>query len=180
MKRRFVHAMTLALPVSLLLAAACADEVAGPEAEEVTALLSVQPAPGSVDVEVGASVVITFDHPMATGMESYAALHEGDVTGPEVMGTWVMSEDHRTMTFTPGRALKAFTAHVIHIGGGMMDDQGNLVDLGHHGLGMGGRWASDSMMTGGMMGGHGSQHMGDGWRHPTNGSYGMVFIFTTA
>jgi hypothetical protein len=33
-------------------------------------------------------------------------------------------------------------------------------------------------MTGGMMGG-GHDHMNDGWYHSGNGSYGMVFTFTT-
>lgn len=38
---------------------------------------------------------------------------------------------------------------------------------GQHGYGMGG------------MGGGQGQGMGEGWVHPTNGSYGMVFYFTT-
>lgn len=55
------------------------------------------------------------------------------------------------------------------IGGGMMDDHGNFVDLEHHGLAMGGQWATESMMTGGMgsgmMGGrHPGSHVGDGWQ----------------
>jgi hypothetical protein len=38
-------------------------------------------------------------------------------------------------------------------------------------------------MSGGMHGGmNGGQHdhMGSGWNHPENGSYGMIFTFTTA
>ena len=42
---------------------------------------------------------------------------------------------------------------------------------GQHGYGMG---------QGGMGGMGGGFSMGEGWMHPTNGSYGMVFIFTTA
>ena len=39
--------------------------------------------------------------------------------------------------------------------------------------------ATGSMMTG--PGGQGgSTHMGDGWRHPADRSYGMVFVFTIA
>jgi hypothetical protein len=51
-----------------------------------------------------------------------------------------------------------------------------------HGDMMGGQWATQSMMTGGMGMGSGSMgsHMGTGWQHPDNGSYGMVFTFTTA
>jgi hypothetical protein len=41
-----------------------------------------------------------------------------------------------------------------------------------YGMGMGGQWA-----TGGMMGGQ-TGMMGTGW-HNSNGSYGMVFGFTT-
>jgi hypothetical protein len=171
--------MMLAVQASLLFTAACSEDFAGPEPEGAAALLSVQPAPGSVGVDAGTSVVVRFDHPVAAGMEAYAALHEGDLLGPEVPGTWVMSEDHATLIFTPDHPFKASTTYVIHIGGGMMDDHGNLVDLGHHGLGMGGQWATGSMMAGGMMGGQ-NHHMGEGWRHPTNGSYGMVFSFSTA
>jgi hypothetical protein len=41
----------------------------------------------------------------------------------------------------------------------------------------GGQWVS-----GGMMGGMGSMSgsmMGNGWQHPNNGTYGMIFTFTT-
>jgi len=30
------------------------------------------------------------------------------------------------------------------------------------------------------MGGQTGTHMGTGWQHPSNGFYGMVFVFTTA
>ena len=163
---------------------ACSEGL-GPETTEAAALLSVQPAPGTVGVEVGTTVTVVFDHAMAPGMDAYMALHEGDVSGPEVPGTWMMSGDHMTMTFTPAEPLKAATVYVIHVGGGMMDGDGHVVNLERHGLEMGGHWATGSMMTGGMGsgmtgGGLDGHHMGDGWGHPTNGSYGMVFSFTTA
>jgi len=122
-------------------------------------------------------------------MEEYAALHEGPVTGPEVAGTWARSTDGMTLTFTPDAPLKPATMYTIHIGGGMMDEDGHTVDLDMHGMDMGGEWATESMMTGGMgsgmggMGGMGGQpgtHMGQGWQDPSNGTYGMVFSFTTA
>jgi len=117
---------------------------------------------------------------IGVGMEAYAELHEGSVTGPVVEGAWTLSEDRMVLTFAPTQALKPSTTYVIHLGGGMMDELGNHVNLGQHGLGMGGQWATQTMMTGGMgMGGNG--HMtGTGWAHPTNGSFGMIFSFTTA
>lgn len=149
------------------------------ELEEPAALLSVSPQAGAVDVSATAPVQIVFDHAMAAGVEAFAALHEGDVTGPEVPGVWTLSADRTTMTFAPDGALMAATTYVIHVGGAMMDDHGNAADLERHGAGMGGQWATGSMMMG--PGGQGGgTHMGDGWRHPTNGSYGMVFAFTTA
>lgn len=177
--------MAFALASTLLIASACSEDATAPGGEEPAVLLSVQPSPGSTDVTVGSSVVVTFDHAIAAGMEEYAALHEGDVTGPELPGTWLVSDDRTTLTFTPDEPMKPATTYVIHVGGGMMDDHGNVVDLEHHGLAMGGQWATQSMMTGGMGsgmmgGGDPGQHMGGGWQHPANGSYGMVFVFTTA
>jgi len=167
-----------------ILAGACSEGL-GPETMDAATLLSVLPAPGTVGVDVGATAMVVFDHAIAPGMDAYVALHEGDVTGPEVSGTWMMSEDHTTMTYTPTQPLKAATVYVIHVGGGMMDEGGHLVNLERHGLGMGGQWATASMMTGGMGsgmtgGGQDGHHMGDGWEHPSNGSYGMLFSFTTA
>jgi len=167
-------------------AAACQDDATSPAIDEPTALLSVQPAGGPTHVAVGANVVITFNHSIAEGMEVYAALHEGSVTGPEVAGTWTRSADGMTLSFAPDTPLKPATTYIIHIGGGMMDEDGHTVDLDMHGMDMGGQWATESMMTGGMgsgmggMGGEPGSHMGPGWQDPSNGTYGMVFSFTTA
>ena len=136
-----------------------------------------------MDVDVGTTVVVRFSHPIAEGMEEYAALMEGSVTGPEVPGAWALSADQTTLTFTPGSPLKPATTYVIHIGGGMMDEDGDSVDLDMYGPGMGGMWATGSMMAGGMgmgMGGQTGWHMGAGWAGPSSGTYGMVFTFTTA
>jgi hypothetical protein len=179
MRRRI--ASTLALATALLATAACSDDTDPIAPDDVTALLSVQPAGGSVDVSVGTTVVVTFDHAVAVGMEAYAALHEGSVTGAEVAGAWSRSADGTALTFTPDAPLKPATTYVVHLGGGMMDENGGMLDLAMHGeQHMGGQWATQSMMGGSMgMGGMGS-HMGTGWQHPTNGSYGMIFTFTTA
>lgn len=140
------------------------------------------PAGGATNVVVGDSVVVHFDHAVGPGMEAFAALHEGSVAGPLVPGTWGLSQDRTTMTFVPTSPLKPSTTYVIHLGGAMRDANGNVVDLQMHGAGMGGQWATQSMMSGmgTGMGGHTGTHMDAGWRHPTNGSYGMVFVFTTA
>ncbi len=69
--------------------------------------------------------------------------------------------------------------YTVHLGGGMTDFQNGPVDFDTYGPHMGGDWATDDMMMGGgMMGGSGP-HMGEGWQH-SNGSFGMVFGFTTA
>ncbi len=65
---------------------------------------------------VGATVVISSDHPIALGMEEFAVLHEGSLTGPEVDGLWVLSEDRTELTFTPAEELKPETMYVIHVG----------------------------------------------------------------
>ena len=179
MKSRRYGALVVGL--SAALAGACSDDPVSPNLDDGPALLSVEPSGGSTGVEVGATVVVTFDHAIADGMEEYAALHEGSVTGALVAGVWSLSADRTTLTFTPAAPLKPATTYVIHIGGGMTDDHGNHVNLQQHGTGMGGEWATGSMMTGGMgMNQIGSTMMGAGWAHPTNGSYGMLFSFITA
>lgn len=162
-----------------LLGGAC-SEADSPVEVDATALLSVVPRGGSTDVDRFAPVVVEFDHAVMTGMEGYALLHEGDVTGPEVAGTWSLSTDRLAVTFTPAAPLAPNARYTIHLGGGMMDADGGHIDFGTHGDHMGGVWATNGMMGGGMMRGTvGEHHLGEGWEHPTNGSYGMVFFFTT-
>jgi hypothetical protein len=140
-------------------------------------LLSIVPVGGAVDVDPNEPVTIQFTHPMGWGMEQYVALHEGDISRPAVAGTWTWSEDRTSLTFTPDEPLKAQTQYTVHIGGGLMDGAGNLLDC-RRGEQFGGQW-----VTSGMMGGMGSMSgsmTGYGWRHPGNENYGMVFSFTTA
>jgi hypothetical protein len=149
-----------------------------PEANPTVILLSVDPSGGDTGVSPDATVTMMFDHPMQSGMEMYAALHEGDVTGPEVPGTWVWSGDHTELMFTPDQPMMAGADYTIHMGGGMTGDHGQPMDFESHGPDMGGEWATGEMMDpGGMMGGH--DHMGDGWQHE-NESFGMVFGFMVA
>lgn len=177
--RKTVKALLVIGGVGLLGACSESDTPLDPAAE-ATVLLSVVPRGGSTDVDRFAPVVIGFDHPVMAGMEAFALLHEGDVTGPEVPGAWALSADRLALTFTPAAPLAPSTPYTIHLGGVMMDADGDHVDFDAHGDHMGGAWATGGMMGGGMMGGAmGEAHMGQGWRHPTNGSYGMVFSFTT-
>jgi hypothetical protein len=70
------------------------------------------------------------------------------------------------------------TQYSVHVGGGMVDANGQVIDMGMYGPGFGGQW-----IQGGMMGtGHAGMAwgmMGGNWRH-SNGAYGMAFTFTTA
>lgn len=170
----------------LILAVGCSDGATEPGTEE-TVLLSLVPQGGATGVDPNAPVVIRFSHPMMQGMEDYADVHESAVEGPLVLGAWSWSADITALTFTPDAPLKAQTQYVIHIGGGMEDQEGHHVNIEAHGIGMGGQWMTQRMYQGGQHGygmgqggGMGGGGMGAGWTHPSNGSYGMVFIFTTA
>ncbi len=88
------------------------------------------------------------------------------------------SPDRTTLTCRPSSPLAHHTTYDIHLGGGMMSAAGGAVDYTTYGPGMGGQWIMGGMMSrthGGMAWGM----MGSGWRN-ANGSYGMVFTFTTA
>jgi Big-like domain-containing protein len=143
----------------------------------LTAVASVVPAGGSTGVDPTAPIVVSFTGMMRPGMELYAALHEGDVTGPVVRGSWTWSADRTTLTFTPAAPLKSQTRNTLHLGGGMRDAAGHPIDYSRCVSQYGGKWATSEMMGGGMMG-NGSM-MGPGWL-AANGTYGMVFTFTTA
>lgn len=177
---------TALLALAVLVAAACADD-GTPTAPlpDAPVLLSVVPQGGATGVDPTTDVVLSFDHPLMPGMEAYVDLHEGSVTGPEVPGAWSMHEDGMGLRFVPDAPLKPLTDYTVHLGGGMMGAQGQHADYQSHGPGMGGSWATEGMMQGGMGGGMGgsmggpASHMGEGWQHPDNGSYGMIFTFTT-
>lgn len=172
--------------IATLAAATCSspDDALGPDSDAATALTAMQPEGGSTGVDPNADVVLEFTHPMNPAMSDYAGVHEGGLEGQEVAGMWSWSEDHTVLAFRPEDPFAPATTYVVHVGGGLSDADGDHVSLGKHASHMGGEWATGSMMgsghAGGMMGGDGSSHMGEGWEHPSNGSYGMVFRFTTA
>jgi hypothetical protein len=183
----------LTVPFLLLGLAACSDsgptspdDTNDPPPAEETVLLSVAPEGGSSAVGVDTVITVKFSHPMDPSMSEYADVHEGDITGPEVAGTWEWLEDNTVLRFTPDGLLQPATDYVVHLGAGMMDADGEHVNMEEHGHQMGGEWATDDMMMGGGMGGgmggnmDPSEHMGGNWDHPSNGSHGMIFTFTTA
>jgi hypothetical protein len=153
-----------------MLAAGCSARMM--DTSLATQLVSVSPRGGAEGVSDTPDIVLIFSHPMMAGMEQYLALHQGTATGATIPMNCNWSDGQRTLTCRPGQPLAPGTSYTIHMGGGMMDTDGQPVGMERYGMGMGGRWA-----TGGMMGGQ-TGMMGSGWMH-SNGSYGMVFGFTT-
>lgn len=145
-------------------------------------VVSVVPSGGATGVDPNAPIVITFSHPIRAGMEQFVALHEGDVRGPVVPGAWTWSSDRTRLTFTPAWPFAGQMPYTLHLGGGMRAMDGGFVDYGPCVERYGGQWVTGDMMSGGMMRGGmmgGVSMMGSGWRDP-NGTYGMVFSFTTS
>jgi hypothetical protein len=160
-------------------ATGCSDEAGPlePGPDDAATVLSVSPQGGSSGVDVGASVTIAFSHAMVDGAEQFCVVHVGGVDSPQVPGHWEWSDDHHTAAFMPDQPLAHGQRHTLHIGGGMVDEHGHVVDIEEHGPGMGGMWVQEGMMgPNGMMGGSGMT--GPGWRHH-NGSFGMMFKFET-
>jgi hypothetical protein len=141
------------------------------------AFMSVSPAGGATGMTAGSPITFRFSGAMGAGMEQYVDLHVSDLSGAEVGMSCAWSADRTLLTCTPGSPLAPRTTYAIHLGGGMMSSGGAAVDYAA-GLGMGRQWIMGGMMTG-THGGMGWGMMGSGWRN-ANGSYGMVFTFTTA
>jgi hypothetical protein len=188
--------MALPLRTALILTgcsaaiAACDPGASAPSAPAAL-LTAVSPRGADTGVATTATVTVQFDRAMPPAMAAYTTLHSGGVTGPLVPCTATWSPDSTRVMLMPDSALGAHAMYTLHLGGGMHDAMGGTVDLGTDGTSMGGRWATsammagDSTMGGGQMGGGqmgggqmGGQEMGSGWAGP-NGTYGMVFSFTT-
>jgi hypothetical protein len=141
------------------------------------AFLSIRPEGGAVGVSVGAAIELQWGAAMAAGMEQYVDLHRGDLSGPVVPMSCAWSGDRTTLVCTPSSPLQPGTQYVVHVGGGMVDSNGELIDMDEHSPAFGGEW-----IQGGMIGvGHAGMPwsmMGGGWQHG-NGVYGMAFAFTT-
>ena len=150
----------------------------------LTSLLFVSPTAEATLVSVLDVIEVGFDAPVAAGVMHPIALQVGDCPGPVVPGTWTRSPDGMALRFSPTVPLSPGTRYSIHVGGGITDTQGAVVDLERHGLAEGGSWVTQAMVMGmpstGMGMGMGSTlHSGPEWRYP-NGQYGLSFSFTTA
>lgn len=169
---RGIHSLLGLVLLASPLMAGCSD-AGGPDS---TTLVDVSPAPGATAVATSTTLSLTFSQPMMAGMEQYLDLHPGGIGGPVVPLTCGWNPEQTTLTCTPSAPLTPGTQYSIHMGGGMTDESGHMVNV-QNWTTMGGEWA-----TGGMMGGtHAGQPvgmMGSGWRHGTD--YGMVFEFTTS
>lgn len=169
-----------AAALALLLAAAgCGDEtmMTGPGGIPGSSpmVLSVTPSGDATGVSATTAVTIRFSQGMGVGMEQFVDMHQGDVTGPVMPMSCGWSGDRSMLTCTPRAALRPGTRYAVHVGAGMMGTNGLPLDLNQ--MPMGGQWAFPSMM--GNHGGMSWNMMGSGWQG-SNGSYGMVFSFTTA
>lgn len=140
-------------------------------------LMSVSPTGGATGVSVGAAMVLRFSHPMGTVGQPFVDLHQGDLGGPVVQMTFTWSSDGRTLNCQPDAPLRSRTSYTLHVGGGMLDAQGRVVDMEHYGPAWGGHWIDGGMMSG-PHGGTPWPMLGDGWHHSGVG-YGMAFPFTT-
>ena len=148
----------------------------------------VAPASGAVSVNPAAPVVISFSHAMMTGMEFLVVLHEGAVTGPQVVGTTTWSSDRLTLTFTPAQPLKSKTTYVLHLSPNLKDANGQPLNFPWCAQHLGGQAASGATLggmmgsgSGGMMGSGSGGMMGSGWQAGSGAwGYGMTFTFTTA
>ena len=177
-RTRILKAIALFLP---MLAVGCGGEgdmMTGPDGRTGTGtMLSVTPIGGAVGVPANSTMVLRFSGPMASGMEPFVDLHQGGLDGPVVATRCDFSADRTTLTCTPGAPLSPRTTYTLHVGGGMRDSAGRVIDMAQYGGAMGGQW-----IMGGMMG---PSHAGSSWGmmggnwQGTNGSYGMAFPFTT-
>lgn len=158
----------------VLVLAACSGT---PADVGTTALLEVVPAAGATGVGAAAPIEVRFDRPVAAGSTFPIALQVGDCPGPVVMGVWSRTADGLGLRFEPAQPLDPTTQYSIHVGGGITDSEGSIVDLELHGPGLGGTWVTRDMVMG-MMGMGMEQHSGPEWLYP-NDMYGLAFVFTT-
>ena len=174
--------MLALFPFAMLALAACSGSNTGvsPAAADAPSLASIQPASAATSVSVAAPVVLKFSHAMMTGMEMLVVLHEGSVTGAVVASTATWSADRTTLTLMPQAAMKHAATYVVHMSPSLQDTAGRMINM-TPGATMGGQMVSGGMMGGGSMmnGQWGPGMMGAGWQ-AANGTFGMVFSFTTA
>lgn len=169
---------------ALLTACGRSGDITAPNASaDSPVVVTVSPANATVGVNPAQPIVMNFDRPMMPGMEALVVLHEGTVTGPVVTGTAAWSSNRSILTFTPSVPLKSLTKYVVHMSPGLMSSTGYPINLAACEP-LGGQYVTTGMMgftqgAGMMNGSWGPGMMGNGWR-AADGTYGMVFTFTTA
>ena len=158
--------------------AACSgsDRAAGPPALNGSpVVLAIAPAANSTGVNATSPIVITFNHPMMTGMELLVMLHKGTVTGPQVAVTASWSLDRTILTVTPNAPLEANMTYALHLSPNLKDLAGNPIDFAGCARNVGGQ-----PVAGGMFGWGGYCGNGPGWKAGSGTwGYGMTFTFTT-
>jgi hypothetical protein len=146
------------------------------------AVSSVTPAGGATGVDPAVPVTIAFSRPMMAGMELLVLVHEGSVTGPQVVSVATWSADRTQLTLVPSQILKAMTNYVVHLSPNLRGSDGMMVDFAALNQAVGGEAVSSTMMTGGLMGGGAGQGMmsGPGWQAGSGvWGFGMILTFKT-
>jgi hypothetical protein len=161
---------------AFLFAAGCSDSSSAPN-QTTTTLTLVSPAGGATSVDPAVTISLTFSGPMAQGMENYMDVHAGTTADATVPMSCTWSADRTTLTCTHAAPFAAASMYTIHVGAGMMDADGHVINMQAMVNTMGGTWLMPGMM-GGMHAGQPMTTMGQGWQG-SNGSYGMMFTFTT-
>ena len=86
------------------------------------AVVSVNPTNGSTKVSVSASIVINFNKPMnCSSVENNFSIF------PSISGSFVWSNDNKTLTFDPSSNLKHSTEYTVTLGWNSTDRQGNVM-----------------------------------------------------
>lgn len=170
MSRLTTLAATGAFATALL--AGCGDSTGATRAS----LAAVTPAPAATAVAATTPITLTFGQAMMPGMEQYVDLHQGTITGPIVPMGCGWNPATTVLICMPADSLAHGTHYLIHVGAGMTDAQGDMMDMNGWST-MGGQWATGGMM-GTMHGGQSVGMMGSGWKDGS-GHYGMTFGFTT-
>ncbi len=172
----------LLLPLAMALTACGSGDMGGPTetAASAPSVASIQPANAATGVDPAAPIVLHFSHAMMNGMELLVVMHEGSLSGTVVATSAAWSADRMTLTMMPQAPLKRATTYVVHLSPSLEDMNGHMINLAP-GTMLGGQVVIGSMMGGGSMmnGQWGPGMMGAGWQ-AANGTFGMVFTFTTA
>ena len=103
-----------------------------------TALLTTSPAAGASGVDANVEIVVRFDSPVSPGTNHPIALQVGDCPGPVVAGTWSRTADGMGLTFASTQPLDPSTRYTIHVGGGLTDADGAIINLDLNGPVLGG------------------------------------------